>query len=160
TTPAASANGSTQIDLASRARPPANANANGRKPAARRDWESETALEKRVNSSGISINARTATTPPSKNAPQRRFAANPANGTSARGAPATAPVGPGTSAASRNRWSEYTTSSSPYFASVAVWRRSLGFTESVSLTSGRSHSTAIPTGTSPAASASPERFQS
>ena len=67
--------GSTQTERATSASPPAKANANGTKPAARRDCESETAFEKRTKSSGTSISASTATVPPRTNAPQRRRAA-------------------------------------------------------------------------------------
>ncbi len=44
--------------------PPANANANGRKPAARRACEIETRSARVVNSSGTSMTAKTASEPP------------------------------------------------------------------------------------------------
>ena len=91
-------------ERASSASPPAKAKANGTKPAARRDWESETAFEKWTKSSGTSISASTATAPPSTNAPQRRRAAKPGERDEReRGDRDRARCGPATSAASR-KW--------------------------------------------------------
>ena len=67
TTPAARASGRTNIAsrLESTAVPPANANANGRKPAARRDCDSDTTSESRSKRNGVSVTASTASDPPS-----------------------------------------------------------------------------------------------
>ena len=94
TIPAASATGSTNTRSAraSTAAPPANANANGTKPAARRDCESDTRSEKRGNTNGQSSSASTSTVPPRTNALQRRRAANAASGTRTSAATAIAPV--------------------------------------------------------------------
>src|SRR5581483_4472702 len=64
--------GRTSTVRASSASPPASANANGTKPAARRDWESETSSEKWTNSVGTSSSARIAREPPRTDAPERR----------------------------------------------------------------------------------------
>ena len=74
------------------ARPPAKANANGRKPAARRACEIETRSERSVKSSGTSMNVNTASDPPTANAAQRRRAANAASGMSRSAATATGPL--------------------------------------------------------------------
>ncbi len=55
--------------------PPANAKAKGTKPAARRDWESETRSEKCGKRTDESSMPSTSTVPPSTNALQRRRAA-------------------------------------------------------------------------------------
>ena len=65
---------------ASTAAPPASANANGTKPAARRDCDSETRSEKCGKTNGRSSSASTSTMPPSTSALQRRRAASAASG--------------------------------------------------------------------------------
>jgi hypothetical protein len=91
--PAPSAIGRTnqRVRRASTAAPPANANTNGRNPAARRDCETETRSEKWVNAYGHSSSASTSSVPPSTYALQRRRPANAASGTSSRAAIAIAP---------------------------------------------------------------------
>ena len=64
--PATRATGATSAPIR-RARtpiPPATANASGRKPASRRDWESETASENGVKIHGTRQTTRTASAPP------------------------------------------------------------------------------------------------
>ena len=73
------------------AAPPATANANGTKPAARRACDSEIASANRGNSHGTSSSTRITSEPPSTNAAQRRFDAKNASGTTASAATATAP---------------------------------------------------------------------
>ena len=94
TTPAASATGSTahRSRRANTAAPPASAIANGTKPAARRDCESETRSEKCGNTIEESSIASRSTVPPSTSALHLRRAANAASGTSTSAATATAPV--------------------------------------------------------------------
>src|SRR3954470_13826318 len=72
--PAASASGSTQkrSRLVSTNRPPAKANAKGRKPAARRACEIETRSAKVGKSADVSVTVSTASDPPSTNADQPR----------------------------------------------------------------------------------------
>ena len=94
--PAASPTGSAPIE-SSRARtaaPPATANANGTKPAARRACEIETASANRVKRSGTSISTSTARKPPSTNAAQRRRPASTASGTAKSATTAIAPLRP------------------------------------------------------------------
>ena len=73
--------------------PPANANASGQKPAARRDCESETSVGERDEEwRRRASRAKTASAPPSANAAQRRRSASPASGSSRSAATATAPA--------------------------------------------------------------------
>ena len=81
--------------------PPTKANANGRKPAARRDCESDTASERCSKRNGTSIAASTASEPPSTNGAQRRRQASAASGNRISAATATAPLRANTSGA---RW--------------------------------------------------------
>ena len=90
--------------------PPAKANANGRKPAARRACEMETRSDSDVKSAGTSIAANTASEPPTTYAAHRRRAAKPASGTMSRAAIATAPERVNTSAARLYEVSDRTTS--------------------------------------------------
>src|SRR4051812_5786103 len=75
-TPSPIGSAAKEVSRASTAAPPATANPNGTKPAARRACEIETASAKCVKRSGSTIRARTRTKPPSTNAAQRRFAAS------------------------------------------------------------------------------------
>jgi hypothetical protein len=60
--------------------PPANANAKGRKPAARRACEIETRSARLMKRNGTSMTAKTASEPPTTNAAHRRRDASAASG--------------------------------------------------------------------------------
>ncbi len=75
--PRASGRSNGPTSLASTPKPPANANAKGRNPAARRACEIETRSASDVKRNGSSITAKTASDPPTTYAAHRRRAAKP-----------------------------------------------------------------------------------
>ena len=134
--------------------PPANANANGRKPAARRACEIETRSDSDVKRYGTSIAANTASEPPTTYAAHRRRAAKPASGIMSSAAIATAPARVNTSAARLYDVSEWITSWLPYWSNARWSSSASGETERVSFTIGRSQSMKSAAGTTSAPSAS------
>ena len=90
------------------AAPPAKANGNGRKPAARRACDSDTASENGVNRTANRRIASRLTEPPRTYADHRRRDAKAASGSTSNATIATAPARPSISGASRNRVGENT----------------------------------------------------